>query len=385
MLKVYSKKTISTILASSLVFGLGTAVVSAAPNTNNSVTTGRTEQNVATGVITPDKIPALAHGVTDVTLTGTVVIDGPQLVLVVGNKDVSSQATLTKVADKTWTYKYKTNVGNETGDVTFNIGAYTIYTNGKPAGQTHTTATTVGQTVHVPFVKSYDYTSLNWTGYDRTANEFTFSYNLVKVWDDGVREVVTNPVNAKVSGTETYQDSGFTITPPKVFRDFTFSTDSPVWTYNAPIKAYNVSFAVNESWSNGETATETITRDGLTPGAANEVSVTINEVTHTTSLTAPAAPAPVIPSSVTGTVDASKIQSLWTGNNANGGNVQEAYTLTYTINGVSFTQNLSNNFTKSGTNFNDQVLTYKAIYNGQTVVVNYTLPYIAPTGTTNNN
>ncbi|MFJ8259096.1 hypothetical protein ACIQ4Z_17910 [Peribacillus asahii] len=453
MLKVYSKKTISTILASSLIFGLGTAVVNAAPNTNNSVTTGRTEQNVATGVISPDKLPALAHGATDVTLTGTVVIDGPQLVLLVNGQDVSSQATLTKVANKTWTYQYKTSVGNQTDDVTFNIDAYTIYTNGKPAGQTHTTATAVGQIVHVPFVKSYDYTNLNWTDYDRSANEFTFSYNLVKVWDDGVREVVTDPVNSNISGTEIYQNSGFeikppvvvqsfeategtfsnynranntydltfdltkklsdgtsetitiskpaveashdyvytassegpfaysqdfTFTPPTVFRDFTFSTDSPVWTYNASNNTYSVSFAVNETWSNGETATEIITRDGLTPGIANEVGITINGVTHTTSLTAPAAPAPIIPSSVTGTVDENSIQSIWTGNDANGGNVQEFYTLSYTINGIIYTQSLKTNFTKTGTGLKDQNLTYNASYKGQTVLVNYTLLYIQP-------
>lgn len=531
MLKVYSKKTISTILASSLVFGLGTAVVNAAPNTTNSVSTGRTDLKVATGVITADKIPTLAHGDTDVTLTGTVVIDGPQLVLTVGGNPVD--ATLTKVADKTWTYSYKTTVGDQTDDVTFNIGAYTVYTNGTHAGQTHTSATSVGQTVHVPFVKSYDYTNLNWKDYDRTNNIFTFSYNLIKVWDDGVKEAVTDPVNASVSGNGTYQNLGFTITPPvvvqsfaategtfsnydrtnntydltfdltkqlsngksetttinesavdasqdyvynaasdsdelfpyshdftftppvtvrdftasegtfsnynstnntytltfdltkvlskgdpetvqvtetvdaagnytytaaddrapgysidfsftppTVFRDFSFSTDAPVWTYNSTNNTYSVSFGVNETWSNGTISTETFTRDGLTPGIANDVSVTVNGGTHKTSLTAPAAPAPVIPPSVTGTVDASSIQSLWTGKN--GDNVQEAYTLSYMINGIPYTKNLSNNFTKNGTGFNDQSLVYSATVNGQTVVVNYTLPYKAPTGSTNN-
>lgn len=531
MLKIYSKKFISTILASSMVFTLSTTAVYAAPNPNNNVITGRTELNVATGVIIADKVHTLAHGATEVTLTGTVVIDGPKLVLLVNGKDVSNQTTLVKVADKTWTYEYKTTVGDQIGDVSFSIGAYTIYANGKPAGQVHTTATGTTQTVHVPFVKSYDYTNLNWTGYDRSANEFTFSYNLVKIWDDGVREEVINPVTASVSGTETYQNSGFEIkppvvvqsfaateevffnydrtnntydltfdltknlsngnlettpisepavdaskdyiytasseglfpysqgftfappitvrdytasqgtfsnynpmdntftltfdltkvlskgdsekvpvsvkidaasiytytaadnrapgyskdfsfTPPTVFRDFTFSTGAPVWTYNQANNTYSVSFGVSETWSNGATATETITLDGLTPEATINEDVTISGVTHTKALTVPAAPAPVIPSSVTGTVDASSIQSLWTGNN--GGNAQETYILNYTINGTPYYKNLSTNFTK-GTGFNDQSLTYNTTYNGQTVAVNYTLPYVTPTGYTNQN
>lgn len=456
MLRIYSKKFISTIVAGSIVFSLSTTAVYAAPNPNNNVITGRTELNVATGVIIADKVSTLAHGATEVTLTGTVVIDGPKLVLLVNGKDVSNQAALVKVADKTWTYEYKTTVGDQIGDVSFSIGAYTIYANGKPAGQVHTTATGTTQTVHVPFVRSYDYTNLNWTGYDRTANEFTFSYNLVKVWDDGVREEVTNPVTASVSGTETYQNSGFTITPPvvvqsfaatkgtfsnynrennaydlafdltknlsngtietttinefavdasknyvynasfegpfaysqdfsftppTVFRDFTFFTGAPVWTYNQANNTYSVSFGVSETWSNGATATETITLDGLTPGATINEDVTINGVTHTKALTVPAAPAPAIPSSVIGAVAVSSIQSLWTGN---GGNAQETYTLTYTINGTVSSVNLSNNFTKNGTGFIAyQDLTYNATYNGQTVVVDYTLPYVTPTGYTN--
>ncbi|GKU30414.1 hypothetical protein [Clostridium folliculivorans] len=524
MLNVYSKKFIYTIMASAMIVSLSTAVVYAAPNSNNSVTTGRTEQNVATGVIIANKVPTLAHGATDVTLTGTVVIDGPKLVLLVNGQDVSSQATLTKVADKTWTYQYKTTVGSQTGDVSFNIGAYTIYANGKPAGQVHTTASAVSQSVHVPFVKSYDYTNLDWTNYDRSTNEFAFSYNLVNVWDDGIREVA-NPITASISGTETYKNLGFEIqapvvvksfvvgsqdfsnydrtnntydlnfnltknlsngtsetttvsksavdasndyvytsssdglfpysqdftfvtpvtvrdftasegtftnynptdntytltfdltkvlskgdaeivpvsetvdaasaytytasddrapgysedfsfTPPVAFRDFTFSADAPVWTYNPATKTYSVSFVVNETYSNGNTATETITRDGLTPGASVEESVAISGVTHTQTLIVPASPAPAIPASVDGTV-ASGIKSKWTGN---GGNVQETYTLNYTINGVTYTvTNLSTNFTKNGTGFvSQQQLTYNATFNGQTVVVNYTLPLVMP-------
>lgn len=294
MKKKLMKNIGTAILASSLVLSMGTSVM-AAPKTTDTQTTGRTEQNRTTGVIIPNPVPTLAHYAKDVTLTGTVVIDGPQLVLLVNQKDVSSNANLTKVADKTWTYQYKTNVGDQTGDVIFAIDAYTIYANGKTAGDIHTrAASSVNQKVHVPYIVSYDYTNLNWLSYDRVSNIFTFSYNQVNVWDDGVREEVKGSLTTQVKGTETYTDpkSGKTITPPKVFRDFTFSSDLPVWTYHAP--TYSVSFVVNKIWSNGDSVTETITRDGLTPGAANTVSVTIQDVTHTTSLTAPVAPASTI-------------------------------------------------------------------------------------------
>jgi hypothetical protein len=527
------KKLSTAVLATCLVFSMGTSVM-AATKTTDTLTTGRTEQIRATGVITPNPVPTLAHYATDVVLTGTVVIDGPKLVLLVGGKDVSLDATLTKVADKTWTYRYNTNVGVQTGNVTFNVDAYTIYANGKPATDIHTrAASSVGQAVHVPFVKSYEYTNLDWTSYDRVSNQFSFSYNLVKVWDDGVREVVAIPVIAQVFGTETYRSSGFEIKPPivvnsfevsdgsftnynrtnntydlsfeltnklsdgnqensavdkigvdaskdfiytatsdrlfpftkdfkfsppvtvreytatagtftgynrtdntvlltfelkkilsigepesktetatvdaaqtylftasdlrapgftkdfsftapKVFRDFAFSIIAPVWTYIAP--TYNVNFVINKTWSDGSADTEVITREGLTQGIANPVSVTIEGVTHDTSLTAPTAPvvlAPTIPSSVQGSVLADSIQSTWTGNNANGGNVQEQYTLNYTINGINSSQTISTNFT-SGTGFQSQDLTYTAAYNGQSVQVNYTLPYIQPASTQNN-
>lgn len=447
MFKVYSRKTASAILASSLLFGIGTVAI-AAPNSNSNVTTGRTEQNVATGAIFADQVPTLAHRATDVTLTGKVVIDGPQLVLKVNGQDVTKQAIITKVADKTWTYQYKTTVGDQTGDVSFEIGAYTIYANGKPAGQTHTTAKSATQTVHVPFIKSYDYTNLKFTDYDRYNNNFSFTYNLVNVWDDGVHEVEENLVEANVEGTETYQHKGFTIVPPIavreynasegiftdynhsdntftltftltkslskgepesdqvirrvdaskpfsytasddrafgyteeysfnppiVLRDFTFSSKLPVWKYDEGSKTYSVSFDIDKTFSNHETSSETITRDGLTPGSVTEVSVTREGITRSTNLTVPASPEPAIPSSVTGTVDVSSIKSVWLGSS---GNVKSTYTLTYTINGTSFEKSLEFVF-NSGKNFVDQNLTEEVTYKDKTVIVNYTLPYKKP-------
>lgn len=48
-------------------------------------------------------------------------------------------------------------------------------------------------------------------------------------------------------------------------------------------------------------------------------------------------------------------------------------------------QDISNNFTKNGNDFTYQSLTRNVTFEGQTVVVNYILPYVVPTGTTNNN
>ncbi|HWL22796.1 MAG TPA: hypothetical protein VNR38_03470 [Ureibacillus sp.] len=264
MFKVYSRKTISTILAGSLIFSLGTVIVSAAPNSNNSVTTGRTEQNVETGVITADKVPTLAHYATDVTLTGKIVIDGPKLVLLVNGQDVSNKATLTKVADKTWTYQYKTTVGDQTGDVSFDIDAYTVYANGKPAGQVHTNARSVTQSVHVPFIEFYDYTNLQFTEYDRNTNIFKFSYNLVNVWDDGDREVVSSPVDASVLGSEEYQDKdkGIAIKPPVVVRSFN-TVNGHFSNYNRTDNTYDLSFDLISNLSNGDQLVDTISETNV--------------------------------------------------------------------------------------------------------------------------
>ncbi|WP_274365601.1 hypothetical protein [Paenibacillus thermotolerans] len=290
MTKKIAGKVGVSVLACSLAMSMGTSVL-AAPKSTDAPITGRTEQNRATGMITSNPVPTLAHYATNVTLTGTVVIDGPQLVLLINGTDVSANAKLTKVADKTWTYEYNTSVDGLKGDVSYSIDAYTVYVNGKTAGEIHTrAANAVSQKVHVPYIVSYDYVNLNWTTYDRVSNLFTFSYNQVNVWDDGVREIAEAALTAQVEGTQTYTDpkSGKTITPPVYFRDFAFSSNPPVWTYNAP--TYSVSFEVTKTWSNGDSKTETITLDGLIPGIANPISVTVDGVTHTASMIAPAAP-----------------------------------------------------------------------------------------------
>lgn len=459
MKKPFVKTLGAAVLATSLALGTGTAVL-AAPKTAESLTTGRTELQRMTGVIAPNPVPTLAHYATDVTLTGSVVIDGPQLVLLVNGRDVSRQAVLTKVADKTWTYSYPTTVGTQTGDVTFLVDAYTVYANGKPAADIHTRAAgSAGQTVHVPYVKSYDYTNLTWTSYDPAKNMFGFSYNLVKVWDDGERETAAEPTAAQTEGTGVYENAGFAIQPPVAvrayetsgarftnynradntyllsfeltkylsrgepetgtvqvtvdaarpygyaatdsrafstgqsfafmppvsLRDFRLGEARPVWTYQAP--AYSVSFEVVKIWSDGSTSTETFTRDGLTPGIANTVPVTIGGITQDILLPAPAAPeqTPAVPAAVQGTVDVNSIVTEWTGNLANGGNVKAAYTLHYTLNGIPFAQSIKNTtFTKTGTGFLDLELTYTAVYNGHEVPVHYVLPFVMPDSTERN-
>jgi len=384
-----ASKVCAVGLTGVILFGSGAGAIHAAATPAKSTevqATGRTELQRMTGTISPDAIPTLAHYATDVVLTGTVTIDGPKLVLLVNGQDVSASAQLTKIGDKTWSYRYPTTVGSQTGDVAFHVDAYTIYMNGKTAGAVHTrAASAAAQVVHVPFIKYYEYTNLSWDAYDRVSNMFSFSYRLVKVWDDDVREIVAAPTFAHVAGDATYAASGFEIAPPIVLRDFALSAAEPVWTYEKP--TYSVSFTVEKTYSNGTTALETVQRDDLQPGMSNDVAVTLDGYTKTISLAAPAAPAapaPTIPSEAAGVVDAGSIVSTWTGTSANGGNVQQDYTLRYTINGTAFEQKLQTNFTKNGTGFTAQQLTYLASYEGQTVNIVYTLPYVQPTSVNDN-
>ncbi|HZG87741.1 hypothetical protein [Paenibacillus sp.] len=376
-------------LAGFMLFGCGAGALDAAAAAKTAAEakeTGRTEQQRMTGAISPDFIPTLAHYATDVVLTGTVTIDGPKLVLLVNGQDVSASAQLTKIGDRTWTYRYPTSVGSQTGDVAFNVDAYTVYMNGKTAGAVHTrAASAAAQVVHVPFIKYYEYTNLSWDAYDRVSNLFSFSYQLVKVWDDEVREVVAEPTLAQVAGDAVYAASGFEIAPPVVLRDFALTAAEPVWTYEAP--TYSVDFAVEKTYSNGAKSSETVQRAGLLPGTSTDVTVTLEGWTKTFTLAAPAAPAapaPSIPAETTGVVDESGIESTWTGTSANGGNVQQNYTLRYTINGTSFEQKLQTNFTKNGTGFTTQQLVYLASYEGQTVKIVYALPFVQPASLNDN-
>ncbi|MFL0247654.1 beta strand repeat-containing protein [Candidatus Clostridium stratigraminis] len=152
-----NKKKISLALAvtMSLSISIGTNA-NAASATN--IQTGRTQMSdiKVTGVITPDK-PTHKNGDTTVNLTGTVTIDGPQLVVKVDGDD---NTVVKKISDTKWSYSYVAKLDQNTAtDPVFTIEAYTIYVNGKPAGDVHTKATPVTEKVDItpPVITISDY------------------------------------------------------------------------------------------------------------------------------------------------------------------------------------------------------------------------------------
>lgn len=320
-----NKKIITiTLLASVLTLNLSYTAFAASASTN-TVVTGRTEQNNQSGKIIPAEIQTqIYHNVTkEIDLTGTIIIDGPQLVFTVtdpkGNNIASDKISVVKIDDKTYSYSVKVDPSNFKDNVDYTLNAKTVYKNGQPAGQTHTSAPEQKQTIHVAYVSGFKYNDFTWGTYDQDKKEYSYSYELVKIWDDGTEKSET------ITGTVSCGDSV-------------------------------------------EIEGKDETYDGEPVELGTEV--------------APNAPEQVTP--IVSNVSISGITSNWTGNEANGGNVQEEYTLNYSINGNTYSVKQSTNFTKNGTEFVDQKLVYKATFNDQTVNVNYILPYVAPASTADN-
>lgn len=168
MKKKQVKKTGIVILASALVFSPAAPSIQAAPSPAKAteVSTGRTELNKVTGVTTLNSIPARVDNASTVLLSGTVVIDGPQLELKVNGEVVKAKTT--KVTDKLWTFEYvhqlKTENLLEKKDEQITVEAYTVYSNGKNAGAFHTGAAPVSKTVDLtpPDITLNDYNT-DWT------------------------------------------------------------------------------------------------------------------------------------------------------------------------------------------------------------------------------
>ena len=142
--KIFSRKVISTAVAGSLLFGAGSAVVTATPKAE-SKQTELTVQNVQTGVITINEVTVPSNA-REVQLSGTVVIDGPQLVVSIPG---AKKITVTNVSDKVWTFEAVVDVSSIKADAVFEIAAYTVFTNGRNVGKIHTMAPTVSQKIHV--------------------------------------------------------------------------------------------------------------------------------------------------------------------------------------------------------------------------------------------
>lgn len=122
-------------LASALLFQAALPALASTAKPN-PVETGRTEAKVNTGVITPNGSLVKSN-----TLTGTVLIDGPKLVMTVtsdGQAVPGAKAETFAVSDKLFGYKIEVP-----GDGKYTIGARTVYANGKHAGQTHTQASPI--------------------------------------------------------------------------------------------------------------------------------------------------------------------------------------------------------------------------------------------------
>lgn len=394
-----NKKIITTTLIASLVIFNMSLTVFAAPASSNIVVTGRTEQNNQTGIIKPAPVEGLIyHNVTTgINFTGTIVIDGPELVLTVadpdGNLVPSNNITVVKIADKTYTYSVKVDPSKFKGNVNYTFNAKTIYINGKAAGQTHTSAPEQRQSIHVAYVSGFEYTDFSFGTYDRGQNKYPYSYDLVKVWDDGTKvpQNVTGTISGTgvvtITGEDPTYDGGSAIVGTEIppVNILSFATENPVWTFNDVTKLYDLSFTLIKNLSNGQNELQIINETGITPLAtysylANDLRS--RDYSKDFSFTAPAAPIPAAP--VVSNVAVSNIGSQWTGNKANGGNVQETYTLSYEINGVAYSKYLNTNFTKNGTGLKDQNLTYDVLFNGVTVNVSYTLIYIEPTSTDEN-
>lgn len=396
-----------SILAGTLVLNTS-SIVFAAPVSTNTVVTGRTEQNNQTGVITPATVQAqIFHNVTkSITLTGTIVIDGPKLVFTVldpaGNTVSADKITVVKIADKTYTYSVNVDPSAFKGNVGYTLSAKTIYQNGKTAGQTHTSAPDQKQNIHVAYVSSFEYSNITFGTYDRIQNQYPYSYDLTKVWDDGTKEskevtgTVSGEGSVSIVGEDPTYDGPSNVgneMPPVNIRSF--DKQNPVWTYNKDTNKYDLTFDLIKKLSDGNSNTETVSIQGIAPSttytyAANDSMSP--DYSQDFTFTAPAAPVieePVITPTPTVvqtpvvtevSVNPSSITSRWTGNHGNGGNVQESYTLTYKINDQSFSKSLNTNFT-NGTGYSDQNLTYTASFNGESVTVSYTLPYIEPAST----
>lgn len=280
----FSRKVLSTVVASSLLLSVGGAAVYAAPK-GDTKETGRTEQQVQSGVISNNDVTVERYQ-KEVRLTGTVVIDGPQLDFSISGVE-SEDIKITKIGDKTWMYEAVVDVQAFKGNTDFEISAKTIYPNGKNAGAVHTSAKTVTQTIHVPHVTSTVAKDTEWTAYNRSSNEFTLSYNEVENWSVG------DPVETKkflpVSGLDanvTVLDK--TVDVPIAIQDFTFSPVS-TWVYNTTTNS--VEFNVIIKNSKGDFKTESVTKTGLTPGEVNIVSHTetddYGDITKTMEYAAP--------------------------------------------------------------------------------------------------
>ncbi|MGN7386143.1 hypothetical protein [Sporosarcina sp. SAFN-015] len=289
--KVFSRKLVSIVVAGLLLFSASGAVVNA-KSKEGKKQTFRTEQNDRKGGITYNEVivPRYAK---EVRLTGTVVIDGPELVVSIpGSKNI----TVTKVREKVWTYEAVVDVSSVRGDVEYEISAYTIDDNRKHTGKVHSSARTVSQKIHVPFITSTVAENTKWV-YNPSSNQFILTYDKVENWSVG-KPVVTAAQSLAVSGLNyNVKVHDTTLVIPIANVDFTFSPDA-TWKYDATTKRYSATVNILITDSKGNVRKEAVTINGLLPGQVNELSYPLTDrygtITKKAYYTAPAAPVNVV-------------------------------------------------------------------------------------------
>lgn len=288
--KVFSRKVISTAVAGSLLFGAGSAVVTATPKAE-SKQTGLTVQNVQTGVITINEVTVPSNA-REVQLTGTVAIDGPQLVVLIHG---AKKTTVTNISDKVWTFEAVVDVSSIKADAVIDIAAYTVFTNGRNVGKIHTMAPAVSQKIHVPFIKSTVAENFKWE-YNQSNNQFKLSYDEIEDWSVG-KDVVTAKslfVNGKSTDLTLH---GTKVKVPTANQDFTFSPEA-TWSFDASTQRYSATFTIFITDSKGAVRREVVTRTGLLPGQLHEIPHSVTDkfgtITKKASYTAPAAPVGVV-------------------------------------------------------------------------------------------
>lgn len=146
------KKIVSLLLTGLLTVSMSSATL-AATNDKKEQETGRVEQQRVTGIISINDFEEVVNpNVTEnIKLTGTIKIDGPELVFEVkeNGEVVKDGITVTKNLDGTYDYCVEVSTAGWEDNVTFTFNAKTVYKNGKNAGQTHTLAKEVEQVIEV--------------------------------------------------------------------------------------------------------------------------------------------------------------------------------------------------------------------------------------------
>lgn len=208
MFKVYSKKALSVIVASSLVLSMGTGVMAKGPakapaaNSNPVVQEdGRNTNGLGTALITFAPISGY-YGTTQV-VSGEVVIDGARddlanLYITVGGQGVDQ---VWAVPGQSKTYGFTATVHLDTHDLTnIEVIAETKFHNGQKAGKIHSNNSSTVDVDVLPVITDY---AVNYGTEDKSPNfvwdeetgKYSLTFTVIKTLSNGEieEEEVTLP------------------------------------------------------------------------------------------------------------------------------------------------------------------------------------------------